>query len=381
VSQGGSRRSLKILHFDSERAWGGGERQVLGLLDYLSSRGHQNHLLCHPEGMLCREAQKRGIPVIPITIRNEFDLRAIFFLRRLIQREEYDIIHFHTKRAHALALWLGRPCAKTRYVVTRRMDYPVTRNWYNDRLYNRRVDGVVAISQRIAEVLLEAGVKKEKIRVIHSGIDASPFLQLREAKRDSDLPVLGTVATLEKRKGHRFLLEAAALLKRQGFRAKYRFAGEGGETNSLQKMAVELNLQDEVVFMGFVLDIPDFLSESDIFVLPSLYEGLGISILEAMAAGKPVVATRVGGIPELVEDQVTALLVPPKEPSALARAISQLFSDRAGARRMGERARERVRHHFTIEQMAKKNEDYYYELLGQQGFNTLAEREVSHVGS
>ena len=115
--------------------------------------------------------------------------------------------------------------------------------------------------------------------------------------------------------------------------------------------------------MGFVSDIPSFLSTIDIFVLPSLYEGLGVAVLEAMAAGKPVVATKVGGLTELVEDQITGLLVPPEDPSALARSISQLVSQRGLAEEMGARAWERVQKHFTVEQMAKKNEDYYYDLL------------------
>lgn len=174
--------------------------------------------------------------------------------------------------------------------------------------------------------------------------------------------VIGTAAVLEERKGHRFLLEAAALLKEQGLRLTYRFAGEGSERESLQRIAYRLGLRDEVLFLGFVSDIPTFLSSVDIFVLPSLYEGLGIAVLEAMAAGKPVVASRTGGIPELVIDRVTGLLVPPKDPGALARAILHLVSQAGLGRRMGDKGREQVLERFTMEQMAKKNEDYYYEL-------------------
>ena len=360
---GGDRRPLKILHIDPERAWGGGENQVIGLMNYLSLRGHQNHLLCHREGPLFREAQKRGIATFHVSIRNELDLRPVFSLRRLIRREEYDIIHFHTKRAHALCLWLGRVHPGVKCIVTRRMDYPVRRNWYNDCLYNRRVDGVVAISKKIADLLAEGGVRKEKIRVIHSGIDPAPFQKAQGVGPKSGLLVIGTVAVLEERKGHRFLLEAAALLKQQGHRLTYRFAGEGTQRDHLRKVALGLGLQEEVVFMGFVSDIPSFLSTMDIFVLPSLYEGLGVAVLEAMAAGKPVVATKVGGLTELVEDQMTGLLVPPEDPSALARSISRLVSQRGLAEEMGGRAWERVQKHFTVEQMAKKNEDYYYEIL------------------
>ncbi|MFQ5540472.1 MAG: glycosyltransferase family 4 protein [Candidatus Binatia bacterium] len=359
---GSDRRSLKILHIDPERAWGGGESQVIGLLSYLSLRGHQNHLLCRPDGLLFGEAQKRGIAIFPVSIRNDLDLRPIFSLRRLIREERYDIVHFHTKRAHALSLWLGRVHPEVKWVVTRRMDYPVRKNWYSHYLYNRRVDGVIAISQKIAALLVEGGVRREKIRVIHSGIDPAPFQKVGGAGRNSSMPVIGTVAVLEERKGYRFLLEAAAILKQQGHRLTYRFAGDGSQREDLQKIAMGLGLHEEVDFVGFVPDTPSFLSMIDIFVLPSLFEGLGVAVLEAMAAGKPVVATRVGGLPELVDDPVTGLLVPPRDSWALARSISQLLSQKGLAQGMGGRARERVQQYFTMEQMAKKNEDYYHEL-------------------
>ncbi len=167
---------------------------------------------------------------------------------------------------------------------------------------------------------------------------------------------------MEERKGHRFLLEAAALLKQQGHQLSYRFAGDGSQREQLQKIALGLGLQQEVTFEGFVSDIPNFLSAIDILVLPSLYEGLGVAVLEAMAAGKAVIATRVGGLPELVHERVTGLLVPPRDPQALAQSIAQLVSQRHVVQRMGSKARERVQQYFTMEQMAKKNEDYYFEL-------------------
>ena len=246
------------------------------------------------------------------------------------------------------------------------MDYPERQNWYTRHLYNRRVDGVIAISRDIVNRLVTAGVEREKIRLIHSGIDPLPFQCSAKAScLNEDGPVVGTAAVLEERKGHRYLLQAAALLKQKGHRIKYMVAGEGSLREELQELARGLELKQEVTFLGFVDDMPKFLSKIDIFVLPSLHEGLGVAALEAMAAGKPVVASRVGGLAEIVIDTDTGFLVPPKDAEALAETIRQLINKTSMAEIMGSRAADRVRQHFTMEQMARKNEAYYCELLGR----------------
>jgi glycosyltransferase involved in cell wall biosynthesis len=368
VTGKGPNRPLKILHIDPEKNWGGGESQVLGLLSYLAARGHHIHLLAHPDGRLFQRTQEQNIPTMPLIVRNDFDLRPVFRLRRLIREENYDIVHLHTKRAHVLSLWLCRGLATPKYVVTRRMDYPETNTWYTRYLYNRKVDGVVAISCKISKLLIEAGVEREKIRLIHSGIDPKPFeaaANIRDVHPER--VVVGMVAVLEERKGHRFLLEAAGRLKAQGYQIRYRVAGEGSLRKSLQKAATRLGVKDEVQFQGFVSDMPAFLSQVDILVLPSLFEGFGVSVLEAMAAGKAVIASRVGGLEELVSDTVTGLLVAPRDVDGLARAIAKLAVDRALLREMGRKGRARLQANFTIERMAQQNEDYYYGLLESNG--------------
>jgi glycosyltransferase involved in cell wall biosynthesis len=301
---------------------------------------------------------------MPLIVRNDFDLRPVSRLRRLIRDENYDIVHLHTKRAHALSLWLWRGLITPKYVVTRRMDYPEANSWYTRYLYNRKVDGVVAISCKISTLLIEAGVERERIRLIHSGIDPRPFEAAANLGDEHPERVrVGMAAVLEKRKGHCFLLEAARRLKVQGYQIQYCLAGEGSLKKSLEETVTRLGLKDEVQFLGFVSDMPAFLSQIDILVLPSLFEGFGVSVLEAMAAGKAVIASRVGGLAELVNDTVTGLLVAPRDVEGLANAIARLSGDRTLRREMGRKGKERLQANFTVEQMAKQNEDYYYGLL------------------
>jgi glycosyltransferase involved in cell wall biosynthesis len=365
VTAAGASRPLKVLHIDPERNWGGGEEQVLGLICHLSRKGHANHLATDGRGRLFESSRGLGITTVAIRVANDLDIRPVPGLRRLIRRERYDIVHFHTKRAHALALWLPKCRGAPRYLVTRRMDYAEPNNWYTHLLYNRRVDGVVAISRRIAQLLAEAGVEQSRIRLIHSGIDLRRHQNGPRAPASfTNSPVIGMAAVLEQRKGHRYLLQAASSLKKHGFRLKYRIAGDGSLRRDLHQLTATLGLQEDVEFLGFVSDMSRFFSTIDIFVLPSLSEGLGLTVLEAMAAGKPVVASRVGGVVDAVIDSMTGFLIAPKDVDGIAVAIRKLVQDQTLAEAMGKRGAERVRENFTIEQMAEKNEAYYYALLG-----------------
>lgn len=354
---------LKILHVDPERNWGGGEAQVFGLLSYLVSKGHRNDLCTHPEGRLFAATANLKVGRIPMVVRNDLDLRAVPSLRRQIDDGKYDIIHLHTKRAHAISLWLSHGKRFPKYVVTRRMDYPERNNWYTRWLYNRSVDGVVAISQNIFDSLVDAGVERRKIRLIHSGIDPSRFVAVETDKTPHDLVTVGCLAVLEERKGIEFLLEAASHLQSHGVRLNWLIGGAGTLRERLEKRAQELGLGDSVTFLGFVAKPEEFLRLVDIFVMPSLFEGLGVAALEAMAAGKPVVATRIGGLAESILDGRTGLLVSPRDGRAIADAVGKLISDRSMARQMGVEGRQRVLDHFTLTQMAAQNEAYYYDVL------------------
>lgn len=361
----GERRLLKILHIDPEKNWGGGEAQVLGLLTYLAKQGHRQYLLAHPQGQLWPRAQPIEISLVPMIARNDIAVRSAWAIRRLIDEENFDIVHLHTKRAHALAAWFAGRRRRAKFVVTRRMDYPEKSSARARWLYNRGADGVVAISQTIAALLRDAGVEQDKIRVIYSGIDAARFQQRTPNSKLSQPAIVGTVAVLEERKGLRHLIEAAARLQAQGLSLEYRIAGAGPLLAELQQLAQQSGVGDRVSFVGFVSDTAAFLANLDIFVLPSLFEGLGVAALEAMAAGKPVIASRVGGLGESVIEGETGLLVAPRDTAALADAIANLVKCPALAVQMGQRGVARVKEGFSLEKMARSNEAFYYDLVEQ----------------
>jgi len=346
---------VRVLHVDPERAWGGGEVQVLALVRQLAARGHASTVAAHPGGPLARAAAAAGAVVVPLRVANHFDVRAGLALRRLAPG--FDVVHFHTARAHALAPLCGGRGA--RLVVTRRMDYVPAGGPYVRFLYNRAVHAVIAISEGVRAALLRVGVRAERIRVVPSGIDPDAFAAppgARAALRgewrlgDDDVAVV-VLGALEARKGHAVLLAAASAVAPAALRLRYVFCGEGRAAAALARAAVPLD--GAVTMAGFRQDVPACLAAADIVALPSLQEGLGVAALEAMAAGCPLVASRVGGLAEVVVHEETGLLAPPGDPAALATALARLASDPVLRARLGAAGRARVRAHYTAARMAE----------------------------
>src|SRR5689334_204378 len=214
---------LSVAGVDPEGNFAGGETQVLGLTLELRAMGHRAELLCDPAGELWRRARAAGVACHPMPIRNALDVFAAAALRRTLGAGRYDVVHFHTSRAHAMAPWV-RGLARAA-VVTRRMDY-VPNRLFARWLYGRRaVDGVAAISSAVADALARAAVERERVVVIPSGIDCTHFRPPSANERsqaraalglgDADLAI-GALGVLEARKGHRYLVEAIALLSERG---------------------------------------------------------------------------------------------------------------------------------------------------------------------
>jgi glycosyltransferase involved in cell wall biosynthesis len=358
-------RMLSILHVDPERRWGGGQVHLVELCRRIQELGAKQMVACHPGGPLQRALEAEGFATVPVAIRNALDVRAVVRLRRVLRAVAPNIVHFHTAHAHAMSLWLPR--AHRSFVVTRHMDYP-PRNAF---LYNSAVDGVIAICEAVRGSLLGVGVEPLRVKVIYLGIDATPFPASADERREQrrawgvadDEVVVVTAAVLEARKGHRFLIDAiAALRKRTGPRARFVFCGDGSQRTALAAQVRAAGLEEHILMLGFSAQMARVLAAADLFVLPSLAEGLPMAIMEAMASRLPVVATRVSGTPEIVAHGVTGLLVPPADPRALATALVDLLGSAGRRAELGQRGRERVEQQFTSTRMAREFVAYYESL-------------------
>ncbi len=380
-------RKLSLVHVDSGREWRGGQRQALLLVQELKKKGFEVFFVVQPQSPLEGKAREAGIAVVPLGMKGEADLLASIKLAIFMKKKRCQLAHFHD--AHSLTIGL-RACSWARVpivVAHRRVDFPIGRHLLSRRKYGQKIDAIIAISEGVKKVLVEGKVPAEKITVIPSGIDFSIFDEVKDRNflrrefgfADDDF-LVGIVAALEDHKGHKYLFQATKIIREHSAKIKLIVVGTGSLRLELESQVQQLGIEDIVFFLGFREDVPRILASLDLFVLSSHLEGLGSSLLDAMASGLPVVATRTGGIPEIVHHGETGLLVPPKDPDALAKAIIELYHDQDLANYLAEKGREYVRRHFSAEAMAERIVDLYFKLAQKKGVNIFDRRRPKEKG-
>ena len=363
-------KPLKTLHIDSEKLWSGGQRQVAGLCSYLRDWGHDVKIICRPGSKLESWAREVGISSISVEMKSTLSVGSVLKLRSVIAQEQPDIVHLHASRAHVLGSAAAKLAGAKTVVATRRMDDPIKMIWPNTSAYGSWTTAIVAISGAVRDVMVACGVDLSKIRLIPSGTDidrfeaAVPDSSLRDSLCiEPTMPLVCAAVTLAERKGIRYLIEAAAILKSKGMPVHLVIAGDGEQRAELEQLARDLGVSAS--FVGFYPDMPALLASIDIFAMPSLSEGLVVAVLEAMAAGRPVVASAVGGLRESVINGVTGFSVPRMNSEALAEGIAKLIANPTMAAEFGLAGQARVRSNYSLEYMARGNEALYYELVNR----------------
>ena len=357
-----------ILHLDDARSWRGGQQQVLYLHEGLLAAGLDSRIVCQAGGALETRLREAHLPHYSLRMRGGHDLVAARRIGRLC-RQESAVLHAHTSHAHDLALWASRLGGRMPLVVSRRVDFRVDGSWLRRRKYrSRRVDRYLAISSAVERELLRGGVAPERIRRVPSGIDFSrlhglvPEGRFRESLGIAAHELLFcNVAALAPHKDQAMLLAAFAAYRRDGGEGHLVLLGEGELRTALLRQRDELSLSHCVHLPGFVREVLPKLAACDVFVLSSRTEGLGTSMLDAMALGRCVVATRAGGIPDAIRDGETGLLVEPGSATELAKALARVARDADLRLRLGDRAREAVRE-FDITETVRRTHAVYTEL-------------------
>jgi glycosyltransferase involved in cell wall biosynthesis len=353
---------------NTEKTWRGGEQQELYLLEGLRERGHLVHSIAQPGSPTAEKCREAEIKTFEVRMRAEADALAVKEIAEIMRRGKYDLVHSHTSHGHFLtwiAAYFGRRPLR---VVSRRVDFSIYRHIFSLSWlkYIHGADLYICVSDAVRNVLISDGVPAKRVEVVHSGIDPDRFngrngTELRE--EFGIVPgtvVIGNVGHLAPHKGQATLLEAVPVIREKFPAVRVIIVGDGHIRGSLEASARRLAVDDVVHFTGFRNDVPDMLSLFDVFVMPSTMEGLGTSILDALAARRPVVATNVGGIPEIISDGETGYLVSPRDPAALAEAICRVIKDPDRAVALAEAGRCRILDEFSVARMVEATEDAYY---------------------
>ena len=363
----------RVLHLDDQCGWRGGEQQMLYLAEGLRRRGVHTAAVLQPGSPAARKAHEAGVPVYELAMRGELDLSAAFRIARTARAGDFNILHSHTAHAHTLALlaaWLWR--AGCRLVVHRRIEFPAGRGLLGlGRVkYRAGVQAYIAISNRVKQTLMEAGVPEWRVFVVRSATDparfpsAVPPLALHGGLGIPEGAfVVGNIGALVGHKDHGNLLEACCIVRRSIPNLWVVIVGEGPLRERIVSVAETLRMADRLVLTGFRWDVPELIRAFDVFALSSSEEGMCSTLLEVAASGCPIVATDAGGVREAVLPGETGIVVPIRDPQALAEGILKSAEDPVRARRMAERGRERVLRQFTADVLTERTMEVYRRVL------------------
>jgi glycosyltransferase involved in cell wall biosynthesis len=358
--------SLRVLHLDSAATWRGGQNQVLLTARGMATRGHESIVACRSGSPLEGRARAEGLEVRALPFRGDLWPPAILGLARTLRRDRPHALLLHDPHAVSAGLVATRLARGPALVAVRRVDFPL-RGAFSRWKY-AACDRVIVVSRAIGAVVERGGLDAARLRLVYEGVsDRTPQPGGREALAElgvpSEAPVVGNVAALTGHKDHATLVEAMSLLRSRAPETRLVIAGEGELRPSLEALVRERGLGDRVVFAGFRRDLDRILPAFSVFCLSSHLEGLGTSVLDAMAFALPVVATAAGGIPEAVEDGVTGRLVAPRDPVALADALAEVLGNEERRRALGAAGRQRFLERFTTDRMVEET----VRVLGEVG--------------
>ncbi len=358
---------ISFLFIDTERVWRGGQDQLFTLLRGLSRRGHAVHLACHPDTLMEKRSRELGLHIYPLLVRCEIGPAAFLKIASILSQVRPDILAFNTPRPILMGNLASRLSRVRARIIFRRVSFPLHKGWLTRIKYNWGIDCIIAISESIRGQLVTCGVPADRIRTVYEGIDLSLYPQRRYPGDNSagEPVVIGTLAHMSPEKGLSHLVHAASLIPDVHKRMRFVLVGDGECRAALEQQVRETGLDTCFHFAGFQSRTAEYLRSFDIFVLPSLSEGLSSSILAAMATGLPVVATNVGGIPELITHGRNGALVAPADPLALAGEMEYLAQNLEERIRMGTEGRAIVEERFTLQRKIIETEELCATLLGK----------------
>ena len=361
-------KKIKVLHIETGMHLYGGAKQVTYLLEGLNNEAI-NNVLCVPKGSQTESwAKDNNIEVRTTDTAGDLDLNFFRQVRTIMRDEKPDLIHLHSRRGADVLGGLAAKLENIPCVLSRRVDN--VENVWIIKLKYGLYNHVISISEGIKKVLLSQGVPANKITCVHSAVDAGHYQNpasredfLNEFAIPRDTFCIGVVAQLIQRKGHRYLLQVLPELIEKNPQLQVLIFGKGPLSDSLKEQVDKSKLQQHVTFTGFRNDLEKWLGCLDLIVHPADIEGLGVSLLQAAAAGVPIVASRAGGMPEIVHHEENGLLIEPGDTTALSHAIQRIIDDEELRKSMQLAGPKLVNNHFSLSNMVQGNLQIYRQVL------------------
>ena len=362
---------MNILFISSIQMWGGGEVFLMDLMGGLRQHGHHVSLLCRPGTELAERARAKKFDVTTMRLGGDFDPVVIWKTRGLMKKKRIDVICTNMDKDLRFGGIAAKLAGVRGIVPSREIDYPLKNSLRYKFAYNTLATCLVVNSIATQTTVLASApwLDAARTRIIYKGIDLAPFDTLPQTSLHEELglPVsmrfMTFLGQLDERKGIRYLLDAWKKIHMHFPDTVLLMGGTGPMRPLLESFLSEHHLTDRVFLLGFRNDVPDVLKQSTLLVLPSLWEGFGYVLVEAMAARIPTIATATSSIPEIVDDGISGLLVPVRNSDALADAMTQILSDPMKARAMGEAGRTIVGRRFTIDVMIENFEKVFAESM------------------
>jgi len=359
-----NRNKLRIIHLTTDSAIGGTERMILQTACGLNKDRFESVVISlMPGGPLGEMCEKNNIPFFTPCFKSKTDFGALIRLVYYLRKNKGDILHTYLFHSNILGRIIGKLIGY-KYIISSQRNVDLWRKWYHDYI-DKMTSSLcsVIVSNSIAgkKYLVEqAGIKEDKVVVIHNGLDVEKY-----PVREKNIGILNiiNIASLTEKKGHKYLFDAISKLAQSGVDFKLYLIGKGKLENYLRYKSKELGLDDKIFFEGYSDNITSYLQNADIFVLPSLWEGLPVALMEAMACGVACIASDVGDVKELIKNEEDGLIVEPKNVDQITNSILRLINDRDFMERIGSSARKKIKKYFSSVKMINSFEKLYNQIV------------------
>jgi len=359
---------MKVLHLSSEKSWRGGEQQMAYLIEELQKLGVQSYVASRTDSEFSQWCKKNGIPFIELNFKNDFDFISAIALKKYCREEKFDLIHLHSSRGHGIAFLSALLGNSIPMALSRRVDFPLKTDFLSKSKYNHlAIKKIICVSVKIKQIVSGSINHPERCLVVYDGIDLTRFkgkgtsgIMRKELGIGDGELVIGNIAALAPHKDYFTFLETAKILAENNS-LKFIIVGEGELRNEIEKKIKELNLNDKVFLLGFRNNLENVYADLDILLYTSKEEGLGSSLLDAMAYGVPIVATEAGGIPEIVINEQTGLTTPVQDAKLLSEQVMRLENDMELRQKLVANAETFVKN-FSKEKMAMKTLEVYKQI-------------------